>query len=186
VSVDTVFRVAETGGPVATAAHMDEPLSDLGAVTIGGRAYLVGGYTGTKFASAVLRYGAGGKTTTVARLPAGTRYAGVAAIGPTIYVAGGLTTSGATSAVYAVNIAADTANQVATLPAPEDHAALAALGGELYLVGGPRILRIDPASGAVTVAATLPTALTDPTATVVGVRIVIAGGGTNAVYSFTP
>ena len=186
VSVDTVFQVAQTGGPVATAAHMDEPLSDLGAVTIGGKAYLVGGYTGTKFASAVLRYRAGGKTTTVARLPAGTRYAGVAAIGSTIYVAGGLTTAGATTAVYAVNIAADTANQVATLPAPEDHAALAAVGGELYLVGGTRILRIDPASGAVTVAATLPAALTDPTATVVGARIVIAGGGTDAVYAFTP
>ena len=60
---------------------MDEPLSDLGAVTVGGKAYLVGGYTSAKFASAVLRYGGGGKTTTVARLPAGLRYAGVAAIG---------------------------------------------------------------------------------------------------------
>jgi hypothetical protein len=186
VSVDTVFRIGETGGTVATAAHMDEPLSDLGAVTIGGKAYLVGGYTGTKFASAVLRYGAGGKTTTVARLPAGTRYAGVAAVGSTIYVAGGLTTSGATTAVYAVDITADTANQVATLPAPEDHAALAALGGALYLVGGTRILRIDPASGGVTVAANLPVPLTDPTATVVGGSIIVAGGGTNAVYSFTP
>jgi hypothetical protein len=28
--------------------------------------------------------------------------------------------------------------------------------------------------------------LTDPTATTVGNRIVIAGGGTNAVYTFAP
>jgi len=75
---------------------------------------------------------------------------------------------------------------VATLPAPEDHAAMAALGGKLYLVGGSRILRIDPATGAVTSAAALPAALTDPTATAVGGRIVIAGGGTNAVYAFDP
>ncbi|HYA09821.1 MAG TPA: hypothetical protein VEG24_09510, partial [Gaiellaceae bacterium] len=125
-------------------------------------------------------------TTTVARLPAGARYAGVAAIGSTIYVAGGLTPSGASSAVYAVDLAAGTANQVATLPAPEDHAAMAALGDRLYLVGGTRILRIDPASGSVSLAARLPAALTDPTATAVGSRIVIAGGGTSAVYAFTP
>jgi len=185
-SVATVFRVDPASGAAKIAGHMDEPLSDLGAVTLGGKSYLVGGYTSVKFASAVLRYGGGGKTTTVARLPAGTRYAGVAAIGSTIYVAGGLTPSGASSAVYAVDLKAGTANQVATLPAPEDHAAMASLGGRLYLVGGTRVLRIDPASGSVSVAARLPVALTDPTATTVGGRIVIAGGGTSGVYAFTP
>ena len=185
-SVATVFRVDPASGAAKIAGHMDEPLSDLGAVTLGGTSYLVGGYTSVKFASAVLRYGGGGKTTTVARLPAGTRYAGVAAIGSTIYVAGGLTPSGASSAVYAVDLKAGTANQVATLPAPEDHAAMASLGGRLYLVGGTRVLRIDPDSGSVSVAARLPVALTDPTATTVGGRIVIAGGGTSGVYAFTP
>jgi hypothetical protein len=76
-------------------------------------------------------------------------------------------------------------SQVATLPAPEDHAALAALGGHLYLVGGTRILRIDP-NGTVALAARLPVALADPAAVTLGNRIVIVGGGTNAVYSFTP
>jgi len=185
-SVATVFRADPASGAAKVAGHMEEPLSDLGAVALGGRAYLVGGYTSVKFASAVLRYGGGGKTTTVARLPAGTRYAGVAAIGSTIYVAGGLTPSGASSAVYAVDLAAGTANQIATLPAPEDHAAMASLRGRLYLVGGTRILRIDPTSGTVSVAARLPVALNDPTATAVGRRIVVAGGGTSAVYAFTP
>jgi hypothetical protein len=185
-SVSTVFRVSPALGTVSTAGHLDEPLSDLGAATVAGKAYLVGGYTSVKFASAVLRYRGGGKTATVARLPAGTRYAGVAAIGSSIYVAGGLTPSGTSSAVYAVDLAAGTANQIATLPAPEDHAALAALGGKLYLVGGTSILRIDPVSGSVSVAGKLPAALTDPTATTVGSRVVIAGGGTSAVYAFTP
>jgi len=186
-SVATVLRVDPASGAATVAGRMDEPLSDLGAVTVGGKAYLVGGYTSVRFASAVLRYGGGGKTTTVARLPVGTRYAGVAAIGSTIYVAGGLTPSGPSSAVYAFDVRAGTpANEVATLPAPEDHAAMAALGGSLYLVGGTRILRVDPASGSVSVAARLPAALTDPTATTVGNRIVIAGGGTSGVYAFTP
>jgi hypothetical protein len=77
-------------------------------------------------------------------------------------------------------------SRIGTLPAPEDHAAMAALGGKLYLVGGTRVLRIDPATGAVSTAATLPAPLADATATTVGNRIVIAGGGADAVYSFAP
>ena len=185
-SVSTVFRVAPSGGAAVTAGHLDEPLSDLGAVTIGGKAYLVGGYTSVKFASAVLRYRGAGKTATVARLPAGTRYAGVAAIGSTIYVAGGLTPGGATSAIVAVDTQTGTMRRIGTLPAPEDHASMAALGGELYLFGGSRVLRIDPSTGAVSTAAALPASLADATATTVGSRIVVTGGGTNAVYAFAP
>jgi sugar lactone lactonase YvrE len=184
VSIPSVVRVDPRTGSTAGAPALGEPLSDLGAVAIGGRAYLVGGYTGTRFASAVLRYVPGGTTTTVARLPTGTRYAGVAALGRTIYVAGGLTTRGASAAVYAVSLAGSV-RRVATLPAPEDHAALAALGGVLYLVGGRRILAIDPRSRKVTVAARLPASLSDPTATTVGNRIVIAGGRTTAVWALT-
>ena len=77
--------------PPRSPAQLDEPLSDLGAAVVGGHAYLVGGYTGTKYASAVLRYAGAGRTATVARLPSGLRYAGVAALGGRIYVAGGLT-----------------------------------------------------------------------------------------------
>jgi DNA-binding beta-propeller fold protein YncE len=185
VSEPTVVRVDPSSAASAHAAALDEPLSDLGAVAIGGHAYLVGGYTGTQFASAVLRYLPGGGTKTVARLPQGTRYAGVAAVGSTIYVAGGLTTSGPTAAIYAVR-PGGAVRRIGTLPAPEDHAALAALGGQLYLVGGSRVLRIDPGSGTVATAAHLPVALTDPTATTVGNRVVIAGGGTNAVYELRP
>jgi hypothetical protein len=76
--------------------------------------------------------------------------------------------------------------KIATLPAPEAHAALAALGGNLYFVGGRSIVRIDPASGAVSRAASLPEALTDPNAVPLGRQIVIVGGGTNAVYAFAP
>jgi hypothetical protein len=185
VSEPTVVRVNAGTGTPAHAPALDEPLSDLGAVEIGGRAYLVGGYTGSQFASAVLRYLPRGGTKTVARLPQGTRYAGVTAIGSTIYVAGGLTTSGPTAAIYAVR-PSGAVRRLGSLPTPEDHAALAALGGKLYLVGGTRVLRIDPGSGSVSVAARLPVALTDPTATTLGNRIVIAGGGTNAVYELTP
>jgi hypothetical protein len=183
-SVNTIVRVDVATGKATTAGHLDEPLSDLGAAVVRGKAYLVGGYTSVKFASAILRYGGGGKTSTVARLPTGTRYAGVAALHGRIYVAGGLTTAGATDTVYEVGLPGPV-RQVATLPAPEDHAGMAALGDKLYLVGGRKILRLDP-SGAVTVAAELPVTLADPAVVALGKQLVIVGGGTNAVYAFTP
>ena len=40
----------------AAPASLGEPLSDLGAVAVGGRVYLVGGYTGSRYATAVLRF----------------------------------------------------------------------------------------------------------------------------------
>lgn len=180
VSVPNVVRVDPRTGSAVAAPALGEPLSDLGAVAIGGGAYLVGGYTGTQFATAILRY----RGQTVARLPTGTRYAGVAALDRTIYVAGGLTTAGAARGVYAVSLGGSV-RRVATLPAPEDHAALAALGGTLYLVGGRRVLAIDPRSRKVSVAARLPSSLSDPTATTIGDMIVVTGGGTNGIWSLT-
>ncbi|HEY2542173.1 MAG TPA: hypothetical protein VGH92_03890, partial [Gaiellaceae bacterium] len=182
-SVNTVFRV-DAAGAARTAGHLDEPLSDLGAAVVDGKAYLVGGYTGSKFASAVLRYESGGRTATVARLPAGTRYAGVAALGGRIVVAGGITPAGTSSAVYSVDPRSGRVGRIATLPAPEAHAGMASLGGALYLVGGRDVLRI--AGRSVTVAARLPVSLTDPAVVASGDRIVIVGGGTSAVYAYTP
>ena len=182
VSMPSVVRVDPRTGSVGEAPALGEPLSDLGAVAIAGRAYLVGGYTGTQFATAVLRYRERGAAATVARLPHGTRYAGVAELGRTIYVAGGLTTVGPTAVVYAVSLDGSV-RRTATLPKPEDHAALAALDGELYLVGGRSVLAIDPRSGKVSVAARLPASLSDPTATTIGRRIVVTGGGTNGVWA---
>lgn len=182
VSMPSVVRVDPSTGSAAEAPALGEPLSDLGAVAIGGKPYLVGGFTGTQFATAILRYRPQGAAKVVARLPTGTRYAGVAPLGQTIYVAGGLTTSGATNAIYAVSLDG-TVKRIGTLPAPEDHAALAALGGTLYLIGRRQVLAIDPGSGKVTTVTGLPAYLSDPTATTVGNRIVIAGGGTNGVWA---
>jgi hypothetical protein len=179
-SVSAVSRVT-LAGKASPAKAIGEPLSDLGAVEIGGKAYLVGGYTGSRYASAILRYPSG---SVVARLPQGTRYAGVAAIGSTIYVAGGIVPTGTSDAVYAVR-PGGAARRIATLPAPEAHAALVALGGKLYLVGGTRVLAIDPATGASSVAAALPVSLADPSVVVVGGKIVVAGGGTDAVYALS-
>lgn len=184
LSTPSVVRVDPRTGSASEVPALGEPLSDLGAVAIGGHAYLSGGYTDAEFASGIIRYDTDGGDTAVARLPVGTRYAGVTAIDRTIYVAGGLTRAGATRSVYDVPLGGRV-RQIATLRAPEDHAAMAALGGRLYLVGGRRVLAIDPGSGTVTIVARLPVSLSDPTATTLGERILVTGGGTNGVWALS-
>lgn len=182
-STSTVVRVSLSGS-AANAGTLIEPLSDLEAVAFGGKAYLVGGYTGSEYASAILRYG-GATDTVVSRLTTGLRYAGVTSIGRTIYVAGGLSIAGPTRDVYAV-VPGRKPRRIATLPKPETDAALAALGGKLYYVGGRKVLEIDPSTGKVAVVADLPVSLANATATTVGQEIVIAGGGTSGVWALRP
>ena len=185
VSTDAVIRVNPTTGAAVRAGSLGEPLSDLGAATIRGKTYLVGGYTGSRFATAVLRFLPNHSPRVVARLPQGLRYAGVAALDGRIYVAGGLTTSGVSRRVLAVDPLAGTVTQVATLPRPLAHVALARAGSQLLLVGGGsrHVLDIDPRAGTVSVAANLPEPLTDPAAVSRNGRVLILGGGSSAVYA---
>ena len=55
VSSAAVIRVDPATGAARPAGRLDEPLSDLEAVRLGTRTYLIGGYTGSRFASAVLQ-----------------------------------------------------------------------------------------------------------------------------------
>ncbi len=184
VSSPAVVRVDPATGTASPAGSLGEPLSDLGAADLAGRTYLVGGYTGSRFATAVLRFRPGRPPALVTRLPSGLRYAGVAALGGKIYVAGGLTTAGETTAVLAVDPARRTVTRIATLPRPLAHVALAPLGSRLLLVGGDssRILAIDPSAGTVTTAGRLPATLADPAAVALNGHVYVLGGGTNAVY----
>jgi hypothetical protein len=192
VSSPDVVRVDPRTAVAHRSGQLDEPLSDLGAAVVRGRTYLVGGYTGSRYATAVLRVGPGTRTTTVARLPGGLRYAGVAASGSRIAVAGGLTASGETAAIRLVDPATGSVRRLGTLPGPVAHAPLVAVGGALYLIGGTdasgtatrAIYRIDARSGAVRLVARLPASLGDAAAVTIGRRVVVLDG--SAVYAFTP
>ncbi len=193
VSSPAIVRVDPSTGRATKAGTIGEPLSDLGAVSIGGSAYLVGGYTGSKFATAILRYRPGRTPTLVARLPVGLRYAGVAALGGEIYVAGGVTTAGTSDAVYGVNVRTKTVTQIASLPSAVAHAPLVAIGPRLYLVGGvdsagrtrTTILAIDPSTDSVAAAGTLPQPLADAAAVSIGGKAYVIGGGSNAVLELS-
>jgi hypothetical protein len=197
VSSSAIVRVDPKTGAAKDAGTLGEPLSDLGAAIVNRTAYLVGGYTGSRYATAVLRV-RGTHLAVAARLPVGVRYAGVAAIGHTMYVAGGLTTSGETRTIDAVDPSTGSVRPLGRLPRAIAHAPLVAAGGMLYLIGGQAangaalrtILRIDPSTGAVSVRGKLPQALADAAAVVVGPNVIVLGGAaatpSNAIYSFTP
>jgi hypothetical protein len=190
-SVPTVFRIDPASGGSHAVHPLDEPLSDLGAAVVRGRTYLVGGFTGSQFATAVLRVERGNRTTVVARLPVGLRYAGVAARGSSIWVAGGVTPAGRSAAIYRIDPVAGRVVRVGTLPAANAHAPLVSAHGALWLIGGDgsrSLLRIDPATGRATIAAPLPRAFVDAAAAVLpdGRVVVLGGNGSDAVWSFRP
>ena len=191
MSEPTVVGVDPRSGAARRLPPLDEPLSDLGAAVVRGHTYLVGGFTGTRFASAVLRLGARDRTTVVARLPAGTRYAGVTSLGGAIYVAGGITESGPSSAVYRVDVRTGRVRRIGRLPRPIAHAPLVGAARALWLVGGDgsdAVLRIDPSTGRVAVAGHLPRPLANPAAVTLGDGhiAVLGGDGSDVVWELTP
>src|SRR5205085_26663 len=60
-------------------------------------AYVVGGYTGTRWLDTIVAWRPGGRARVVARLPSPVRYAAVAAAGRRIVIAGGSLPNGAAS-----------------------------------------------------------------------------------------
>ena len=151
---------------------------------MGSAAFLVGGYTGTAWASAIQRFVPGHTPSVVGRLPVGLRYAGVAALGGLIYVAGGATTAGTSSAILSFDPSRGTLRRIGLLPHAVAHGALVALGRSLYLIGGTdaggaplaTVIRIDPRTGKTTDAGSLPYPLADVGAAATGGAIVVVGG----------
>lgn len=149
--------------------------SDDGAVTIGGVAYVVGGYDGSSPDPEVLSTSNGSSFTPVAALPVPVRYAGVVAVGGRIYVVGGEAVTGSSAGqpvndVQVVNPARGTATVVAHLPEPVEGAAALDLGGTVVVAGGDvlgsgvggavtnaTVWALDPHSLRITVAGQLPT-----------------------------
>jgi hypothetical protein len=192
-SSDEVQALPLSGGSVApgtTASpvgRLPTVRSDLSAVTIGRRAYVLGGYDGSEPIDSVLATADGTSFDSVARLPDPARYLATAALGGRIYAFGGETASGgASDAIRVVDPGAGSARLVGHLPEPLSHAAAVALGGSVYLLGGEtgsgavsdRIWRFDPASGKVAAAGRLPFPVAGgATATVGSTGYLIGGTG---------
>ena len=132
-----------SGTSWAAAGRLPGVRSDLSAVTVGRRAYLVGGYDGSSYDAGVLATSDGTRFTVAARLPVPVRYPAVAALGSHIWVFGGQTPSGITDVIQQINTATGRASVAGRLPAPAAHAAGFTLGGRIFVAGG----QTAPASG---------------------------------------
>jgi hypothetical protein len=171
-------------GMASVVGHLPTVRSDLSAVSVDGRAYVLGGYDGEAPLDSVLSSSDGTGFTEVAKLPVPARYLAVAASGGTIYAFGGELPSGAPSdAIRAVNPKTGSARIVGRLSQPVSHASAVALGRHIYLLGGEsggapsdRIWRFDPASGKVVTAGRLPLPVASGAAAVVGSAAYLIGG----------
>lgn len=188
-STDTVqaLPVSTAAGRSATAAvvgHLPAVRSDLSAVTIGSKAYVLGGYDGTTPDPAVLATADGSSFDQVAELKVPARYIATAAVGERIFGFGGETASGAaTDAIQEIDPAQGTARVIGHLPRAVSHAAAVVLGGRVYVLGGEdngtasnRVWCFDPATGKVAEAPSLPLAVSGGAAVSTGRTAYLIGG----------
>jgi len=169
-------RPAPPGGTARAIGHLPTARSDLSAVTIGPRAYVLGGYDGTSPVASVLATSDGRRFTEIARLPTPVRYAAVAALGRRIYAFGGELADGTDSnAIQAVDVHSHRARLIGRLPTPLSHASAVVLGGRIFVLGGrvagaasDRILSFDPGRARLERAGRLPAAVTNAAAASAG------------------
>ncbi|MEI8104834.1 MAG: hypothetical protein WCH31_03195 [Actinomycetes bacterium] len=184
---DAIVRVGLDTGHAAAGGTFIEPLVDAGVFAAPHALLLAGGWTGQKFGTAVIRFAPGGTPTIIARLPVGVRAPTVTQLGGKLYVAGGTAAGGASSSVYAVDLASGAVALVGTLPQAVAHAIAVVSAGKLYLLGGTgaagqdltSVIRFDPATGGSAIVGTLPTTLAGATSVPYGdTALVVTRTGT--------
>jgi YVTN family beta-propeller protein len=183
---DAILRVPQAGGTGTMVARLPAPSSDQSAAAIGGRAYIVGGYTGTRWLDTIVAWRPDSPARVVAHLPFPLRYAAVAAVGHRLVIAGGSLENGtASSTVFEYTPPGASVVRIGRLPAPTTHAAAAAIGGIAYVIGGrgaalnsptARIVAVDPQTRRIRRAGSLSLARSDLAAVALGNRILLAGG----------
>jgi outer membrane protein assembly factor BamB len=175
---------ASSGATATVVGHLPTPRSDLSAVTIGGDAYLLGGYDGHTPTASVLRTTDGSSFSEVGSLPVPARYIATTALAGRIYAFGGESADGAaTDAIREIDPESGEARVVARLPEAVSHAAAVTLGGRVYVLGGEAggapvdsIWAFDPATGRTTPAGRLPIAVSNAAVATSGTTAYLIGG----------
>lgn len=170
--------------PPALVGQLPQALSDLDAVTIGERAFVVGGWNGSVPNPAVYSATADGHVTLAGHLPVGLRYPAAAALNGQVVVAGGEGTGGSsTRTVLSWDPRTGRTTRPPELPEPVSHAAGIALHGRFFLIGGVRaeqpsdlILSWAPGEPRFQVSGHLPRALADTAAVPFAGGIAVVGG----------
>ncbi|HET7515348.1 MAG TPA: hypothetical protein VFJ60_11145 [Gaiella sp.] len=183
---DEIVRVPVGGGGTAVVARLPSPSSDQAAAVIRGTAYVVGGYTGTRWLDTIVAWRPDSPPRVVARLPFPLRYAAVtAAVGKLVIAGGSLENGSASDTVLEYRPGAARVTRIGTLPAKTTHAGAATLDGVAYVIGGrggavgtpsATVVAVDPQTRRVFPAGLLRTPRSDLAAVSLGDRILLAGG----------
>jgi len=186
-----VVQSAQVGGGWRVHGHLPSPRSDLAAVTVGDRVFVVGGYDGTTPALAdVLVSTGGGVFRVFGRLRVAVRYPAIALGDGAIWVFGGERNGVEVDLLQRVDLRTGRARIAGHLPRPLGHASAVALGGRILLIGGrtgaasltAAMWWFDPASTTrLRRAGSLPTPLADSALAVVGRSAYLMGGETPAL-----
>lgn len=184
-STETVESFAENNARKGSIiGRLPQPRSDLSAVTVGNRVYLLGGYTGTTALSDVLETTSGTSFRTVARLPVTVRYAAVTAIGSTIWVIGGEHGNKPVRAIQRIDTTTGTSAVVGYLPRARSDASAMVIAGRVLIAGGrgrngqavSTVDELDSSGKAVREVARLPTPVADAAGVVIGGTGYLIGG----------
>jgi hypothetical protein len=164
------------------------PRSDLSAVTVGRRTFLIGGYDGSSIRATVISTVDGRKYELLGDLPVPVRYAAVAAIGTDVYVIGGSNGGGAVREVQVLDTKTGVVHIAGQLPQTLSDAVAATLGGHVYVFGGnwdgrpsAQVWQLDPGTASapgvtLTPVATLASTVTNAAIAVLGDRAYLVGG----------
>jgi YVTN family beta-propeller protein len=193
---DAIVHVPAGTGAATVVGRLPAPSSDQSAAGIDGTAYVVGGYTGTRWLDTIVAWKPGSGARVVAHLPFTLRYAAVTAVSRTLVIAGGSLETGEASSAILAYTPGRGVRRIGHLPAPTTHAAAATIGDRAFVIGGrgatttsfvDSIVSVDPRTHAVRTVGRLATPRSDLAAIRLGSRILLAGGrdGTGAVATLS-
>jgi hypothetical protein len=176
-----VQRFDGTGTTVV--GRMPIPRSDLAVVTVGARAYVVGGYDGSSIRATTLSTDDGMRFALLGDLPVPVRYPAVAATGTDVVVLGGVSAGGDTRVVQVLDTTTGRVHVAAQLPATLSHASATTVRGQVDVFGGnwggtpsARVWRWDAPTLQLVPVGTLPAPTTDGAAATIGETAYYVGG----------
>jgi outer membrane protein assembly factor BamB len=182
-SVGDAVQVVTSNGTATVVAHLPQPRADLAATTVGGTAYLVGGYDGVTPSRDVLATTDGVTFRVVAELSRGVRYPAVTALGSVIYVFGGEWAGVPSTAIQAIDTRTGRVSIIGNLPSARTQASAFTLAGTAYLAGGlvngaPSldVLRFDPQTDRFNRVELLPSPVANAAVATFGNTAYLAGG----------
>ena len=182
-TIDAVQRLGSHGG-ARIVGRLPVPVSDLSALTVAGRAFVLGGFDGQTTVSSVLETRTGSSLRVIASLQVPVRYTAAAALAGRIYLFGGELADGTDcNLIQVVDPRSGATRVVGHLPRPLAHSSAVTLGGRIYLLGGrdagapsSRILSFELARNRVEPAGNLPQPVMNAAAARVGAAAYLVGG----------